>query len=396
MNANSLVQINGGPGNRTGGVAVSDAANRERVTRLLLEDRERFVESVDAATFYKLIWVKFKIIDGCNIKCAMCNHWRREEYKKSFLTYERLLSIGHELAELGTLHVNWSGGEPTLRSDLPEIISHYRALGMRSTLISNGTRMTEEYARRLCDARLTRLLLSLESTNPEIHDRVVGSPGAWRKLIDGIGYLNRAGAESPSISFTTVLTSINVGPALPALVPLASRLGVTEVRFMPVYVSHLKAEESALLPDEGQLERLRNEYLPEMREMGRHLGVSVHVDGGDADDFEDDSGMVRSDSASHISPDGEHAQGHYSQHTCYLPWYHCLVDWRGDVFACGHVSASDGLLGNITETSLIDVLRSDTAQRFRRSLTTEDVPVSCRDCAMQIAENQQIDRELGI
>lgn len=36
------------------------------------------------------------------------------------------------------------------------------------------------------------------------------------------------------------------------------------------------------------------------------------------------------------------------------------------------------------------------AVRFRRSLTREDVPVSCRDCAMQVAENRQINKALGL
>lgn len=395
MLTQSLVQINGRPAARpeARGGDQGDAVNRELLARALLKDRERFVEAVRAGEFYRLFWIKFKIIDGCNIKCVMCNHWRRDEYLRSFLTNERLMNFGRELAELGTRHVNWSGGEPTLRKDLPEIIGHYNSLGIRSSLISNGTRMTEEFARRLCDAGLARVLLSLESADPETHDRVVGSPGAWRKLIDGAGHLRRAGERAPHMTFTTVLTSLNAGPGLPEMVPLAASLGVKDVRFVPVAVAHLKPEEHALLPSPEQIERLRAEYVPRMLEDGRRLGVEIHFDGGDGDDHE--GGDVRSDSAARISPDGDHAQGYYTAHTCYLPWYHCLVDWRGNVYACCHVD-EEGLLGNIREESLIDVLRSAAARGFRQSLTREDVPLCCRDCVMQIAENQKIDRALGL
>lgn len=396
MLTGGFVQINGRqatrPAARSGGS--SDAVNRERLARLLLSDRERFVEAVRTGEFYRLAWVKFKIIDGCNIKCVMCNHWRRDEYLRSFLTHERLLAFGRELAELGTRHVNWSGGEPTLRKDLPAVVGHYNSLGISSSLISNGTRMTEEFARGLCEAGLARILLSLESADPDTHDRVVGSPGAWRKLIDGARHLQRAGDRAPHMTFTTVLTSINVGPGLAEMVPLAASLGVKDVRFTPVAVAHLKPEEHALLPSPEQIERLRGEYVPRMLEDGDRLGVRVHFDGGDGDG-DGGSDAVRSDRAARISPDGMHAQGYYTTHTCYLPWYHCLVDWRGNVYACCHVD-EEGLLGNIKEESLVEVLRSAAARSFRQSLTREDVPLCCRDCVMQIAENQQIDKALGL
>lgn len=379
----------------TSGGAAGEVANRGRIARALLKDRERFVEAVGSADFYRLFWVKFKIIDGCNIKCVMCNHWRRDEYLRSILTYDRLLTLGNELAGFGTRHVNWSGGEPTLRKDLPEIIGHYRSLGIKSSLITNGTRMTEDYARRLHDQGLARALISLESSDPEIHDRVVGSPGAWQKLIDSVPRLSRHNTQGPKLSFSTVLTSINVGPALPGIVALAGRLGVTETRFVPVQVGHLKGEEHALLPSTEQIERLRNDYLPQMLEMGRNLRVAVHVDGGDPEDAFDEDAEVRSDSASHLSPDGLHAQGYYQDHVCYLPWYHAVINWVGDVHVCCHVD-SEGLVGNIVKSSLNDILHGPAAKQFRRSLTTTMPPHSCNDCVMQIAENQQIDRMLGL
>ena len=383
------------PRDANSGEAPNDATNRARIARALLKDREQFEEAVRTADPYRIFWVKFKIIDGCNIKCVMCNHWRRDEYLKSILTHERLLELGEELARFGARHVNWSGGEPTLRKDLPEIIGRYRALGMKSSLITNGTRLTEDYARRLREAGVARVLVSLESSDPDVHDRVVGSPGAWQKLIDGVPRLTQRGSPAPKVTFTTVLTSHNVGPALPGIVTIAKKLGVSETRFSPVVVGHLRNDEHALLPSGAQIEQLRNEYLPQMLETGRRLGVAIHVDGGDPEDSFDESSEVRSDSASHMSPDGMHAQGYYREHPCYLPWYHCMINWAGDVYACCHVG-NDGLWGNIVNESLMDIIKGRAAVDFRRSLTTVDPPPSCNDCAMQIGENQEIDRVLQL
>jgi radical SAM protein with 4Fe4S-binding SPASM domain len=371
------------------------SAQRGRWIRHLANNRDRFRAAVEAGEFYRLTWVKFKIIDGCNIKCVMCNHWRREGYLRSMLTEERLHALGTELAALGARYVSWSGGEPTLRKELPEIIGHYKSLGISSGMVSNGTRLTPDYAGRLRAAGLGSASISLESSDPEVHDRVVGSEGAWRRLVDGVTCLRGdGGAQSPTVIFKAVLTSLNTGPGLKGLVPLAARLGVGYVGLMPVYVNHLRPDERQLLPTEEQIERLRGEYLPEMLEMGRHLGVEVEVFGGGEEEF-DERAARRELLAPRVSAAGEHSGGYYLTHACYLPWYHCTIDYQGNVFACCHMRDEDGLVGNLNRNSLGEILRSDTARRLRLRLLTDDVPASCRECAMQVAENQQIDGVLN-
>lgn len=360
--------------------------------RALAAHRETFLAAVDSGELYRVRWVKFKIIDGCNIRCVMCNHWRREEYLRTFLTGERLLRLGEELSELGARHVHWSGGEPTLRRELPEIIRRYAELGIDSSLTSNGTRLTKDYAARLCDAGLGAAILSLESADPTVHDRVVGSDGAWQKLLDGAAYLGQHPSHSPRLSFQTVLTRLNTVPSLTGMVPLAARLGVSKIKFQPLYVRHLSAEERSLLPTAAQLQSLRREYLPLMTEMGQYLGVEVKVDGGE-DETRDakDAAPQKNSIARRISEEGEHALGYYSRHTCYLPWYHCTIDYRGDVFACCHMRDEDGYLGNIARRPLLEVLQSERARRLRHRLKSADVPASCLECTMQIEENQKIE-----
>jgi len=358
----------------------------ERLSR----NRDKFIGAVKSGTFLRLKWIKFKVIDGCNIKCVMCNHWRRDEYLRSFLTTERLMKLGEELAELGTEMVSWSGGEPTLRRDLPEIIGRYRDLGISSTMVSNGTRMTEDFAARLVAAGLQEVALSIESSDAATHDKVVGQEGAWQKLTAGVRHLRRDRRPTPEIIFTSVLSSINMNRDLIGLVPLAASLDVKRVRMAPVYVGHLSEAERSLLPTPEQIARFENEVLPEMLEAGKKLGIPVSVDGLDRDEF----GMTEEEQAPRISADGKHSKGYYETHTCYLPWYHCTVNWKGDVLACCHIGG-EGILGNIKETSLIDVLHSDQARDFRLSLTSAaTLPNSCRECVMSISMNQKIDRVL--
>jgi radical SAM protein with 4Fe4S-binding SPASM domain len=87
----------------------------------------------------------------------------------------------------------------------------------------------------------------------------------------------------------------------------------------------------------------------------------------------------------------------YYQHpdrACYLPFYHCTIDHNGNVVACCHMREGDGLVGNLLDGPLTDLLASPAATDMRRKLTSAVKPDPCLDCAMQIIENQAIDRLL--
>lgn len=90
--------------------------------------------------------------------------------------------------------VSFTGGEPTLRSDLPQLIAYARSLGMRTNLITNGIRCgADGYAGLLAEAGLASAQISLESSKPEIHDSIVGRKGAWLQTVQGIRNLRAAG-----------------------------------------------------------------------------------------------------------------------------------------------------------------------------------------------------------
>jgi sulfatase maturation enzyme AslB (radical SAM superfamily) len=86
----------------------------------------------------------------------------------------------HSASDLGYNTISFSGGEPLLMSELPEIAQEARALGMHVNLVTNGMLMTD---RRL--AELTGLLdvvaISLDGV-PERHNRMRGSPNAFEKM----------------------------------------------------------------------------------------------------------------------------------------------------------------------------------------------------------------------
>jgi radical SAM protein with 4Fe4S-binding SPASM domain len=92
--------------------------------------------------------------------------------------------------------LSFTGGEATLRPDLPELLAYAKGLGFRVNLISNGLRLgSEAYARRLVAAGLDSAQLSIEAADPALHDRIVGKPGAFRQLVAAVGNLQRLGVH---------------------------------------------------------------------------------------------------------------------------------------------------------------------------------------------------------
>jgi MoaA/NifB/PqqE/SkfB family radical SAM enzyme len=103
-------------------------------------------------------------IRRCNIDCGYCN-----EYDKVSppVPYEAMCERIDKLAELGTSVVAFSGGEPMLHPQLDDLIRRIRSHGMMAGLITNGYFLVEERIRKLNDAGLDYLQISIDNVIPD-------------------------------------------------------------------------------------------------------------------------------------------------------------------------------------------------------------------------------------
>jgi radical SAM protein with 4Fe4S-binding SPASM domain len=121
----------------------------------------------------------------CNNNCAHCYNARSRSFPEMPLDAWR--TILDRIWEIGIPHVVFTGGEPTLREDLPEIIAYAQHIGLISGLNTNGRRLQNAaYVQTLVDAGLDHVQITFESHQPEIHDAMVRAKGAWRETVAGI------------------------------------------------------------------------------------------------------------------------------------------------------------------------------------------------------------------
>lgn len=103
------------------------------------------------------------VIRRCNLTCGYCNEY--DDHSAPVPKDVLFARIDH-LAELGNLVLTLTGGEPFLHPELDEIVAHAVSHGMVVTSISNAYPLTEQWVRRMNDAGLTLLQVSVDNIEP--------------------------------------------------------------------------------------------------------------------------------------------------------------------------------------------------------------------------------------
>jgi radical SAM protein with 4Fe4S-binding SPASM domain len=121
----------------------------------------------------------------CNNDCAHCYNARERNFPE--LGTEQWFKILDQLWALGVPHIVFTGGETTLRNDLPELIKHAESNGQITGLNTNARRLADErYVQQLVDAGLDHVQVTVESCVPEIHDEMMRAKGAFKQTIQGL------------------------------------------------------------------------------------------------------------------------------------------------------------------------------------------------------------------
>jgi radical SAM protein with 4Fe4S-binding SPASM domain len=137
----------------------------------------------------------------CNNKCIHC--YAGGPKQTTELSTQQWMSVIDKLHDIGIPHIVFTGGEPTLRSDLPVLIEYTQKRELVSGLVTNGRMLKDKaYLQSLIDAGLDHIQVTVESYDPQIHDKITDAPGSWQETIQGL----RNAIETPiyTISNTTL------------------------------------------------------------------------------------------------------------------------------------------------------------------------------------------------
>ena len=162
----------------------------------------------DLAEYQRFLWkhprlqfLFFELTDQCNLCCKHCGSSCTNK-NNSFLPYAVIENTMREVAQAYNpqeIMICLTGGEPLLHPKLYRVIYMARLLGFSVGMTSNGTLIDDDCAEKLAAAGLNSIAISIDGLEKE-HDAFRRATGSFRKAMNGVHSLRKAGIEAQAIS----------------------------------------------------------------------------------------------------------------------------------------------------------------------------------------------------
>jgi len=170
--------------------------------------------------------VVWNITRRCNLRCIHCYSQSRDIEYTNELTTEQGKELIDDLAHFGVPVVLFSGGEPLMREDLPELASYAISKGMRAVISTNGTLIDRKMAKRLKEIGLSYVGVSLDGMQ-ETNDRFRGVKGSFDSALEGMRNCKR---ENIKVGLRFTINKKNVAD-IPAIFRLLEEENIPRVCF---------------------------------------------------------------------------------------------------------------------------------------------------------------------
>jgi radical SAM protein with 4Fe4S-binding SPASM domain len=284
----------------------------------------------------------------CNNDCSHCYNARPRDYPE--LSTSHWHQILDRLWKIGIPHVVFTGGEPTLRQDLPELIKHAEQNGQITGINTNGRRLSDpEYVESLVKAGLDHVQITLESHDPLIHNAMVQSKGAWNQTVAGI----RNVLETPLYVMTNTTMLTTNSPHMPETLEFLAKIGVPTVGLNAlIYSGHGLTVNSGLA--EADLSSLLNTARVIIAEHHQRLIWYTPTQYCNFDPTQLELGVKG----------------------CTAALYNMCIEPNGDVIPCQSYYQS---LGNILSSNWKNIWNHELAIRLR---DRKGIPDKCNNCVL--------------
>jgi len=224
--------------------------------------------------------VVWNVTRRCNLKCIHCYAQAQDQSFADELTTDEGKRLVDDLADFGVPVILFSGGEPLIRKDLPELAGYAVRKGMRAVISTNGTLIDPQTAKVLKDIGLSYVGISLDGME-SINDRFRGVTGAFHAALKGIQNCRDAGIK---VGLRFTLNRFNVSE-VPNIFALLKEMNIPRACFYHLVYA---GRGSTLVQDDLTHEAARNAVdlimdltrkLHEENDPKEILTVDNHADG---------------------------------------------------------------------------------------------------------------------
>lgn len=151
--------------------------------------------------------LRISVMDRCNFRCPYC--MPEDKYHKDFqflgskerLSFAEIIRVAKVFADLGVEKLRITGGEPLLRSDLPDLIVElFNIQGIEDIALTTNGILLAQQAAALKAAGLDRVTVSLDSLDAEVFQQMTGGRGSQERVLEGIREAQLAGLNPIKIN----------------------------------------------------------------------------------------------------------------------------------------------------------------------------------------------------
>jgi len=300
----------------------------------------------------------------------MCDIWKDNKNLKQ-LTEQDITGLLGSLKEFGTRQVLMSGGEALLNANFFRLCQILKQQHIKVTLLSTGLTIKKHAVELL--QWVDDLIISLDGDEP-LHDAIRNIPGAFKKLKDGVEYIK---SIDPNYRITarTVIHRLNFRN-WEAIIAEAKLMGIDQVSFLPADVSSHAFNRQMAWAEPKQHEVLISEKeLPELNEIIGRI-INTYKTGINSNFI--------AESAEKLQQVYQYYAAFYGLATfpfkkCNAPWVSTVIEADGSVRPCFFHE----VVGNIRDSSLANILNSDGAINFRKTLDMNTNP-TCVKCVCSL------------
>lgn len=292
----------------------------------------------------------------CPLQCPYCSNPLALERPANEMTTQEWLRAIAEAAQIGCLQVHFSGGEPTLRRDLEELVAGATSAGLYTNLITSGVALDAKRLTALATAGLEHVQLSFQDSRAELGEKIGGYKGAHARKLETAKLIRAAGLP---LTANFVVHRQNAGH-LEDMIDMAVAMGAHRIEIAHVqYYGWALKNRAALMPSREQLAAMTQIVTAAQ---GRLKGVVV-ID--------------------YVVPD-------YYAHrpkSCMGGWGRRFLNISpsGKVLPCHAAESITGMtFDNVRQRGLDDIWRN--SQAFNRFRGEAWMPEPCRSC-----DNRKID-----
>lgn len=357
--------------------------NNYKILKNIYRDTVRFEQLYNQNKGDALIDVEIRVNWKCNARCVMCglgNYIENcDKKRKTEMSYSQVEKLLFNLKNMGCQGVTFSGGEPTLREDMVQIIEcASKKCNMNVSLNTNGYLLGKKLSREYIEAGLNNITISILSPDDMVNDRLMGLKNGLLHTKKLIEYINNRKDKKVNIYVNTVVLKQNID-TFHHFPEFLLKYKINNLNLSPTSIltewDEWTATDSNLKPTIEQIINLKEKTIPYINGFNFPFVVK--------DPFAEEEEEIEKNLNVVFNSRSK---------TCYVPWFHAVIQSNGEVIPCCY-APDDYIMGNVNDNSIEKIWNEEKYILFRERCKLCDMQM-CQSCTQYQLVNKKIENKM--